>query len=82
MIDTSSIGLENAELYFNENLTPMNAKISYKARVLKRANLISNTFTKDGITHVVNKVGDTPIKIIHESSFKDMYPRFQFDKDN
>ena len=81
-IDSSSIGLNKAELYFNENLTPMNGKIAYKSRVLKRAGIISNTFTKDGVTNIVKKVGDKSIKVLHESALDEMFPHFQFDKVN
>lgn len=80
-IDTSTVGLNNCNLFMNENLTPMNNTISYKCRVLKRSGLIHSTFTKDGVVHICKGEGDNPIKLQHENKLKELFPRFTFDED-
>ena len=47
-IDKSSIGLQNATIFLNENLTPENNKISYLCRKLKRDGTKSKTYTSNG----------------------------------
>ena len=47
-IEKSSIALQNATIFLNENLTPENKKIAYHCRKLNRDGTISKTYTSNG----------------------------------
>ena len=51
-IDTSSINLPNAQIYINENLSPANQALAFYGRKLKRAGLIFNCYTFDGVVQI------------------------------
>ena len=53
LIDKSSLGLNN-NVFVNENFTPVNSKIVYNCRKLKRNNLISKTYTVNGTVHLIS----------------------------
>ena len=72
LIDKSSLGLNN-NVFVNENFTPVNSKIVYNCRKLKRNNLISKTYTVNGTVHLISDKKkkkwetseNTPYKIAH-----------------
>ena len=66
-IDKISIGLHNATMFLNENLTPENNKIAYHCQKLKRDGTISKTYTSNG-TNIIccNLTKDgKPQKVYH-----------------
>ena len=64
--DKSTLGLTN-DGFINENLTPVNNRITYNCRKLKRQNLISKTYTVNGTVHVIsnNIKRGKPVKVLH-----------------
>ena len=61
--NSESIGLPNVKLYFNENLTECNNTMAFSSRKLKRAPLINSTYTLNGTAHILQIVGESPIKV-------------------
>ena len=49
-LDKSSIGLSNSNnIIINENLTPMNNKLAFYCRKLKRDGYVEKTFSREGV---------------------------------
>ena len=80
-IDTSSINLPNAQIYINENLSPANQALAFYGRKLKRAGLIFNCYTFDGVVQIKRTQHEKPRKILHFSTLKEMFPEFKFIED-
>ena len=80
-IDTSSINLPNAQIYINENLSPANQALTFYGRKLKRAGLIFNCYTFDGVVQIKRTQLEKPKKILHFSILKEMFPEFKFIED-
>ena len=80
-IDTSSINLPNAQIYINENLSPANQALAFYGRKLKRAGLIFNCYTFDGVVQIKRTQHEKPKKILHFSILKEMFPEFKFIED-
>ena len=83
-IDKTSIGLRNATIFVNENLTPENNKIAYHCRKLKRDGTISKTYTSNG-TNIIccNLIKDEkPQKVYHVNDFCEMFPDIDFGNDD
>ena len=80
-IDTSSINLPNAQIYINENLSPANQALAFYGRKLKRAGLIFNCYTFDGVVQLKRTQHEKPKKILHFSILKEMFPEFKFIED-
>ena len=76
--NSESIGLPNVKLYFNENLTEYNNTLIFYGRKLKRAGLINSSYTLNGTVHILQTVGERPIKVFHMSKLLDLYPNFEF----
>ena len=81
IIDTSSINLPNAQIYINENLPPANQALAFYGRKLKRAGLIFNCYTFDGVVQIKCTQHEKPKKILHFSILKEMFPEFKFIED-
>ena len=81
IIDTSSINLPNAQIYINENLSPANQALAFYGRKLKRAGLIFNCYTFDGVVQIKRTQHEKPKKILHFSILKEMFPEFKFIED-
>lgn len=83
--DKSSIGLSNSRgIFINENLTPLNNKLAFHCRKLKRDGFVDKTYSRDGVvcfssTNVQN--GKT-IKVLHLNTLVDLFPSFDFGEDN
>ena len=50
-MDKSTLGLTN-DVSINENSTPVSNRIAYNCRKLKHQNLISKTYTVNGMVHL------------------------------
>ena len=76
--DTSTIGLDNTELYFNENLTPLNNKLAYLCRKLKKDKIIEKTNTRNGEVILFKFNSDEGLKVPNESFSREMFPSYNF----
>ena len=83
-IDKTYIGLHNATIFLNENLTPENKKVAYHCRKLKRDGTISNTYTSNGSNIIYcNLVNDgKPQKVYHVNDLCKMFPDIDFGNDD
>ena len=75
-IDKTSIGLQNATIFLNENLTPENNRISYHCRKLKRDGKISKTYTSKGTNIICCNILENgkPQKVYHVNDLCVMFP--------
>ena len=73
----------SANIFINENLTPMNNKIAFHCRKLKCNGQIDKTYWRDGVIHIAssNIRDGKVIKILHMSMLLDIFPDFNFDPD-
>ena len=83
-IDKSSIGLQNATIFLNENLTPENNKIAYCCRKLKCDGTISKTFTSNGTNIICCNILENgkPQKVHHVNDLCVMFPDINFGNDD
>jgi len=58
--------LRDLNIFISEDLSPAEASIFYKARQLKKSNVVVSTWTKDGRTFVRKEIGQEPIEIHNE----------------
>ena len=65
-IDKSTLGLTKV-VFINKNLTPENNRIAYNCRKPKRQNLISKTYTVNGVVQLIsnNIKRGKPVKVLH-----------------
>ena len=75
----SGIGTLNTEIFVNENLTTYNQQLAFNCRKLKREKLISKTYSSNGIIHIVQILGNKPIKVFHQSKLDELFTDFNFD---
>ena len=61
--NSESIGLPNVKLYFNKNSTKYNNTLPFYGRKLKRAGFINSIYTLNGTVHILQTVGERPIKV-------------------
>ena len=47
-------------------------------RKLKCAGLINSSYTLNGTVHILQTVGERPIKVFHISNLLELYPKFEF----
>lgn len=83
-VDKSSIGLENAKIFINENLTPDNSKIAYHCRQLKRDGVVTKACSSKG-TNIIccNDIQNgKPKKVLHINDLCEMFPEIDFGKDD
>ena len=52
--------------------------MAFSSRKLKRAPLINSTYTLNGTAHILQIVGESPIKVFHMSKPLALYPNFEF----
>ena len=64
-IDKSTLGLTKV-VFINKNLTPENNRIAYNCRKPKRQNLISKTYTVNGVVQLIsnNIKRGKPVKVL------------------
>ena len=62
-------------IFTNENLTPMNNKIPFHCRKLKRNGQINKTYSRDGVIHIAssNIRNGKVIKILQMSILLDIF---------
>ena len=77
--DGSGIGMLNTKIFVNENLNNFNHQLAFNCCKLKREKLISKTHSLNGITHIVQILGNKPIKVFHYSKLDELFPDFNFD---
>ena len=78
-VNTSAVGLGNiTKLFISENLADSNNKLAFKCRKLERACLIHNTFTRDGVVHVMKSDRGNSEKITHISKLVRLFLNFDF----
>ena len=65
--DGSGIGMPNAKIFVDENLTISNHQLAFNCRKLKREKLISKTYSSNGIIRIVQIHGNKPIKVFDHS---------------
>ena len=76
-IDKNAIGIPNANLFISKNLTPVNSKLAFDCRKLKRDSEIEKCYTINGIVHIAknNKL----MKIYHLKDLQELFPEYAFD---
>ena len=77
-IDKAKLGFPEANLFFNENLTPYNQKLAWKCRELKRAGKIHSTWSTKGVIKLRRTMNERAISIGDEIELSDLYPDFVF----
>ena len=65
--DGSGIGMPNAKIFVDENLTISNHQLAFNCRKLEREKLISKTYSSNGIIRIVQIHGNKPIKVFDHS---------------
>ena len=83
-INKSSLSMSSSHtIFINENLTPVNNKIAFHCKKLKRNGLIDKTHSRDGVIHIASSnIRDRRvIKILHMSMIFDIFPDFHFGPD-
>ena len=68
-------------MFINENLTPVNNRIAYNCRKLKRQNLISKTYTVNGMVYLIssNIKRGKPVKVFHMQTLLNLFPDVEFE---
>ena len=76
-IDKNVIGIPNANLLISENLTPLNSKLVFNCRKLKRDSKIEKCYTINRIVRIAkdNKL----MKIYHLKDLQELFPEYVFD---
>ena len=71
--------MSNTKIFANENLTNYSHQLAFNCRKVKREKLISKIYSLNGIIHIVQILGNKPIKVFHESKLDELFPDFNFD---
>jgi len=66
--------LRNENVYISEDLTVSESRLFYKARQLKKNNLIHSTWTREGKVYVRKRVDQDPIEICEEHEIFTNFP--------
>ena len=77
-IDKVKLGFPEANLFFNENLTPYNQKLTWKCRELKRARKIHSTWSTKGVIKLRRTMNKHAIFIEDEIELSDLCLDFVF----
>ena len=56
--------------------------MAFYGRKLKRAGLINNTYTLNGTVHILQTIGERPIKVFYVSKLMELYLSFNFSNNN
>ena len=74
-IDKSTLAVTN-DVFIKENLTLVYSRIAYDCRKLKRQNLISKTYTTNGMVHLIgnNIKRGKPVKVLHMQTLLNLFP--------
>ena len=71
--------MSNTKIFVNKNLTNYNHQLAFNCRKLKREKLISKTYSSNGIIHIVQILGNKPVKDFRHSKLDELFPDFNFD---
>ena len=77
-INKVKLGFPEANLCFNENLTPYNQKLAWKCREIKCAGKIHSTWSTKGVIKLRCTMNEPAISIEGEIELSDLYPDFVF----
>ena len=77
-IDKVKLGFPEINVFFNENLTPYNQKLTWKCRELKLAEKIHSTRSRKGVIKFRCTMNERAISIEDEIELLDLYPDFVF----
>ena len=83
-INKSSLSQSSSDnIFIYQNLTPMNNKIVFHCRKLKRNGQIDKIYSRDGVIYIAscNIRDGKVIKILHMSILLDIFPDFDFGPD-
>ena len=83
-IDKLSIGLQNATIFLNKNLTPENNKTAYHCRKLKPDGTISKTYTSNGTNTLCCNILENgkPQKVHHVNNLCVMFQDINLGNDD
>ena len=78
--DKSKLGYTN-DVCINENITPVNNRIAYNCRKLKLQNLISKTYTVNGMVYLItnNIKRGKLVKVLHVQTLLNLFPDVEFE---
>ena len=71
--------MSNTKIFANENLTNYNHQLAFNCRKVKREKLISKTYSLNGIIHIVQILGNKPIKVFQQSKLDELFPDLNLD---
>ena len=78
-MNKASLGLnDDINIYINDNLCPYYKKLAWKGRKLKRANMISSSWTDNGVLLIRIADGQKPKKIFRETDLDFFFPNFSY----
>ena len=73
-INKNAIGIPIANLFISENVTPVNSKLEFNCRKLKRDGEIEKCYTIYGIVHIAKNY--KLMKIYHLKNLQKLFPVF------
>ena len=73
-----------SDVFINENLATVNNRIAYNCRKHNRQNLISKTYTVNGVVHLIsnNIKRGKPVKVLHMQTLLNLFPDVEFEVSN
>ena len=72
------LGFPEASLFFSENLTPYNQKLTWKCREQKRAGKIHSSWSSKGVIKLRCTMNERASSIENEIELSNLYPDFVF----
>ena len=76
-IDKNAAGVPNANLFISEKLTPLNSKLAFDCRTLKRDGEIEKCYTINGIVHIAKNI--KLMKLCHLKDLQKLFTEYMFD---
>ena len=72
----------NNSFFISGNLTRMNESLAFQVRKLKRNNLVSACYTRDGIVTIKIKERSKAIKVHHMNDLLELFPDYDFEDES
>ena len=69
----------NNSFFISENLTRVNESLAFRGRKLKRNNLVSACYTRDGIVTIKINERSKAVKVHHMNDLLELFPDFDFE---
>ena len=66
--------MTTAKIFVNKNLTNSNQQLAFNCRKLRRAKLISKTYSSKSLIHFARIHSNKSIKVFHQSNRDDLFP--------